>query len=45
MKKLALLLILCFAISCTKDDENKPTENQAYLDELLGRYELKAAYV
>ncbi len=44
MKKLTLLLFLCLSISCAKDDEGKP-ENQAYLDQLLGRYQLRAAYL
>lgn len=44
MKKLTLILFLCLSISCAKDDEEKP-ENQAYLDQLLGRYQLKAAYL
>lgn len=44
MKKNVLLLVLCLSISCAKDDD-KPIENQAYLDELLGLYQLRAAYV
>lgn len=45
MKKLALLVMLVLTISCAKDDEGKPIENQEYLDELIGLYQLNAAYV
>ena len=45
MKKIVYLLFFGFAISCAKDDDNNVGENQAYLDELLGRYELRAAYL
>lgn len=44
MKKIALLVMLGLTISCAIDD-GKPIENEAYLDELLGLYQLKAAYV
>ncbi|MBU2928152.1 hypothetical protein [Winogradskyella psychrotolerans] len=43
-KKIALLLFLGLSMSCTKNDD-KPSENHAYLDQLLGRYELRAAYL
>ena len=45
MKNLVIILLAFVSFSCSLDDDNSPVENQEYLDELLGRYELKAAYL
>lgn len=43
IKNIVLVLILSLSLSCTNDDG--PRENQAFLDELIGRYKLRAAYL
>lgn len=45
IKKIAFIFLAFVSFSCSSDDDNNPVENQEYLNELLGRYELKAAYL
>jgi len=45
MKKIISLFSLVLILSCSSDDDNPEVVNQEYLDQLLGTYELKAAYL
>ena len=44
MKKIICLFSFLLILSCSSDDDNPEVVNQEFLDQLLGTYELKAAY-
>lgn len=44
IKKLALVVFLGLSMACNKEN-NKNEENQEFLDALIGRYELRVAYL
>lgn len=45
MKNLFIISLVFSLLSCNSEDDDTPQVNQKYLDQLLGFYELKAAFV